>query len=112
MRIKNLQNIENVLNYGLKIMGKWSDDLLLKYNRNKTKSAFFYKIKTKGFSIRYFFLSQTSSLPFSDDLKCSVCNNDIINIACKKRGQLKKTVIYIRQKKIIKIISDFYKTNI
>lgn len=47
MRIKNLQNIENVLNYDLNILGKWSDDLLLKYNRNKTKSVFFYQIKTK-----------------------------------------------------------------
>lgn len=41
MRIKNLRNIEDVLNYGLKILGKWSDDLLLKYNPNKTKSVFF-----------------------------------------------------------------------
>lgn len=41
MRIKNLRNIEDVLNYGLKILGKWSDDLLLKYNSNKTKSVFF-----------------------------------------------------------------------
>lgn len=42
MRIKNLRNIEDVLNYGLKILGKWSDDLLLKYNPNKTKSVFFF----------------------------------------------------------------------
>lgn len=41
MRIKNLRNIEDVLNYGLKILGKWSDDFLLKYNPNKTKSVFF-----------------------------------------------------------------------
>lgn len=41
MRIKNLRNIKDVLNYGLKILGKWSDDLLLKYNPNKTKSVFF-----------------------------------------------------------------------
>lgn len=41
MRIKNLRNIDDVLNYGLKILGKWSDDLLLKYNPNKTKSVFF-----------------------------------------------------------------------
>lgn len=41
MRIKNLRNIEDVLNYGLKILGKWSDDLLLKYNPNKTKFVFF-----------------------------------------------------------------------
>lgn len=41
MRIKNLRNIEDVLNYGLKILGKWSDNLLLRYNPNKTKSVFF-----------------------------------------------------------------------
>lgn len=33
---KNLRNVENVLNHDLRILEKWSNDWLLKFNHNKS----------------------------------------------------------------------------
>ena len=39
---KNVNNIECMPYYDLKILEKWSDDWLLQFNPNKTKVLFFF----------------------------------------------------------------------
>lgn len=42
---KNLRNVENVLNYDFRILEKWFNDWLFKFNFNKIKVVFFSKLK-------------------------------------------------------------------
>ena len=48
---KNLINIECVLNYDLKILEKWSEDWLLKFDPNKRKVNFFLNILKPFFMV-------------------------------------------------------------
>lgn len=112
---KNLQNIENVLNHDLKILEKWSDDWLLKFNPNKTKAVFFNKSKRNEIPELFFQDCQLDivsshkhlGLTLSDDLKWSVYINDIVNIVCKKLGLLKKLKFTLGRDKLSKLYITF-----